>query len=493
MRAGIGALLILVIFEGAPTSAGAGEEPAKTTALIAMSQSAEDEALVHAAALLQGALVSEERVKLMPVGELVSKLSLGRVTGAARADREQLEGLFQKGYIQSYSFKYTEALATFRSLLEQFYTVEPDERLWSLWQKARLFEGICLLELGKKKEAERVFLEVMRTRPKMKLDQRQYPPKFISFWNSLRGSLAMLPRGTLRVETQPAGARVLLDGMEQGYTPYNGKLPRGEYLLVVEKGGKRAVRKVLVSKRPARVRVQLDFEGAIHLGGEHPALVAPTEAGVPAAWWPWLGERTGCDRVIVVRRSRQGGKQYLAAAVVEPTSGKVELEGRIALESFTGDALGAAVEKLAEFLSTGKSPEGVVAVGVAVTRSKAESSKAAAVASKAVPRAKPWWRKPWTYGGAAVGCAVLAITGHVLSAHFDDKAGKATAIQARDRYETYSNAWLGLAITFDVLALAGAVTAGVLHYRKPGSDGVAVVPALGAGYAGLSVAGWFDW
>ncbi|RME22154.1 MAG: PEGA domain-containing protein, partial [Deltaproteobacteria bacterium] len=396
MRFGVFAVACLVVALGGNVSAGDKVAASNgKTALLALPAFAEDEALVHAAAMLQKAVESRGSMKLVPAGELASRLSLGRVSGPSAVDSEQLEGLFQKGYIQSYSFKYTEALDTFRRLLARFDEAQPDGQLWKLWQKAKLFEGICLLELGKKAEAEQAFLEVMRTRPKMKLDPRQYPPRFISFWDSLKGKLSSLPRGTLEVESVPAGARVLLDGMEQGRTPYTGSLPIGSYSLVVEKDGNRAVRKVRLGEQPTRVRVQLEFEGAMRLGGEHPAVVAPDEKGIPAAWWPWLGERTGCDRFIAVRRATDGGKQYLSAAIVDPTSGKVEMEGRIALASLAGDALGPAVEKLAEFLATGRSPEGVVAVGS--VKAEGGGSVAASVEEKAP--AGPWWKRPWTYGG----------------------------------------------------------------------------------------------
>ena len=469
-----GLLLLTPLLSPGPATASPNEAGGPV-AVVALAHEGEQESLARAAAALQHHL-KRSSLQVLGAGKLVRLLSAGVRAAAGAESLSRLSGLFQQGYIQSYSFEYRKALSSLRLVLAGLPATPPGPERWALWVKTKIFEGISLYELGRKSEALDTFLQVLHTRPLMKLSRRQYAPKIVGLWKRARARLEKLSRGKLVADSEPAGARVLVDGVEMGITPYIGRLPHGRYHLRLEKEDVGfANRLVEVGPETVTVRVQLSFEGALDFDQEHPCIrLPPGRESLPEHWWPWLGDRLGVRRLVAVRRLQKEDKAYLAAALVDLVSGKPLREAWMEWPASGRRTLMDATGELAGFLATGKPAQGIeVKQGGSQAAAAVQEQQSARGEPLAPPAPdRPWWRKFWPWGLMVGAGAVLAVGGHIASSHYHDIAYQTgvTAVQ-NERLAKY-RAWLGVAITADILAAAALTTGLIMYYtyREPGCE-----------------------
>ncbi|WP_236606403.1 PEGA domain-containing protein [Sandaracinus amylolyticus] len=94
----------------------------------------------------------------------------------------------------------------------------------------------------------------------------QHPPEVVELLTRVDAELERAPRGVLRVESEPAGCIVRVQGVELGRTPYaSERLAPGEYDVQVECGEARGrVQRVIAAEAAPPLRIDARFEGALH-------------------------------------------------------------------------------------------------------------------------------------------------------------------------------------------------------------------------------------
>lgn len=132
---------------------------------------------------------------------------------------------------------------------------------------AHFFLGLNYLALGQDADAERHFGLAVRRDPGFVPSDSLYSPNIVTAYRGVRDGLV----GSLRVVSEPPGARVLVAGKELGRTPLESTLLTGEHLVRAELDGHIPVER--------GVRVQAGEEARVSLSLR--ALAEPEPAGTP--------------------------------------------------------------------------------------------------------------------------------------------------------------------------------------------------------------------
>jgi hypothetical protein len=491
-------LTLLLVSVCATSSVRAAESEAieGPVAVLALLSDTDRDVLIRLAEAVQKELAASGRIEVLPADRVATLLGSGGPTLSSKENLDRLAGLFQQGYLQSYSFEYRKAKATLDRVLEGLERLPADPARWELWVKAMIFEGISLAGLQDEAGALRSFATVLRTRTTMVLSPQEYSPKTIALWEKARLRLDGLAKGQLAVQSDPPGAQVLLDGNLVGQTPYIGSFSFGQYHLQVvhgKHGG--AVRWIRIESEPTRIRFQLSFEGALLLDQTQPGVLLPAgQDRLPDPWWPWLGDRLGLRFLVAVRRTSEDGRPYLAAALVDLERGHRIREGSVELASSEPAQLQQYAAELSAFMITGK----------AVPRIRIQRDQpqpAPEPVGQRMPelpvtfKPRPWYRHWWPYAAAA-GTALALGTGSQLAAdYYRRQADQATSVSRRDSARHKADGWQAAAITGFSLAGAAAITGLVLYltYEPEEVFGkAALVPLLNDDRGiGLAWVGWY--
>ena len=99
---------------------------------------------------------------------------------------------------------------------------------------AEIALGVARLEAGRREAALRTFVSSLTREPTLELDAMRYSPFVREALDQARASVALLPRGGLRVESEPAGLEVFVDGRLAGPSPVvTADLVSGEHVVAV--------------------------------------------------------------------------------------------------------------------------------------------------------------------------------------------------------------------------------------------------------------------
>ncbi|HUT99815.1 MAG TPA: PEGA domain-containing protein [Myxococcota bacterium] len=479
-----------------PFSAFAAGDVKGPLAVVALIDGHEDSLLARLAGAVQHELAAGGKIEVLSAERTAVLLSGGGQAGPAAEGLERLEGIFQQGYLQSYSFQYAKALSTLKRVQEGIARLPVDAERWRLWIKTKIFQGISLAGLKKEDQALQCFAVVLRTRPEMELSRQDYSPKTIRLWDKARKRLGGLPQGQLAVESDPPGAEILLDGQQIAKTPFIGSYPQGRYHLQVlhpKTGG--AQRWVEVGEQPVRVRFQLSFEGAIALDLAYPCVRLPAGADkLPAQWWPWLGERLGLRYLVAVRRRTEKGRAYLAASLVDLERGRKLREGWLEYAGSGPEEVAGYAADLSGFLVTGKAKPPIEARALPKETARPEPAEQQLPELPVHYAPRPWYRSWWPYtiaAGVMLGVGLGTTLGY--EGYMRD-FNKAVTEKGKDAAKQNANACLGVAITSYVLAGAAALTAIIapLTYRpKEIFTESSLLPSVGPTGAGIVWVGRF--
>ena len=425
-----------------------------------------------------------DQFNVIPADEVRRLLGGPGAIEAATEDLEKLERMYQEAYLKSYSFEYQEAVKKLNEVLKRLEKAPDRPSRWGLFINANIHLGKSLSNLKKKKAAQEAFKMVLRSRPEMKLTQKEHPVKDVNLWEKARSQVKKAEKGKLILDTDPSGAEVFLDGETVGFTPFIREFPRGRYHLKIhhKASGLSYRRWVDVGDEISRFRIDLDFESSLLTGLPQPAIKLPEgKIEVPEKWLLMLGERLGIRHLVVIEKGVEEQSAYWSASLFDLGSGRLERKIRVEESgNTTGD--------VARFIATGEVPEkGVVedkitepTVGeVEAKKSAAKTSEDLKVVSKMTEQ--PWYRKWWPYtvvGAVLLGSGVAANL--VANDYYGDASGLASKRDAAD-------AWMGVAIGGYVLAGVSIILGIVLDVTWDDYDSSPkLVPVVGQGEVGIT-------
>jgi len=181
--------------------------------------------------------------------------------GAVRAQQEEdlagaienYRNLLALGRQALETLELSEALGYFGQVIDGYKTGRlPTTTPLARQMVGQAWEGRALAyaNLGRNEEAEADFESLVRFDVQWPLDRERNSPKIVAMFDKVRSRIVV----TLAVDTQPAGAEILLNGALLGRSPlYDHDLAEGVYSLEVRRDGFEPVREQLALKGGGRL------------------------------------------------------------------------------------------------------------------------------------------------------------------------------------------------------------------------------------------------
>ncbi|MFY0582999.1 PEGA domain-containing protein [Cystobacter fuscus] len=209
---------------------------------------------------------------------------------------------FEAARGQFYEARHTRAVQSLGEVLEQVVRLPVGETRWKLFVDTWLLQGMTLRALGRMKESDEAFLNVLRLDAQYQLDPDYYTPSTRQAFDKLRRELARARKVRLSVKSSAPSSEVFLDGRSVGQTPLALEVPPGTYSLTLKKGEAVSFpRQLSVQGEETPVHVDLTYEGAVS-ATPFPCLATPEEGGEQGlSYAVRLGGTLGVEEVIVVR------------------------------------------------------------------------------------------------------------------------------------------------------------------------------------------------
>ncbi|WP_223640991.1 PEGA domain-containing protein [Corallococcus sp. EGB] len=283
-----------------------------------------------------------------------------RLFPASSRSFEDLQRQLDAAQDQFYEGRNARAAQLLDDALSDIRRLPPGEPRWKLFAHAQLLHGLNQRAMGKTKDSDTAFLQVLRLQPKYRLDPDQYAPSIRQAFEKLRRDLARTPKVKLSLKSTLPASDVYLEGLGMGQTPLTLELPAGSYELTVVKGDAVSFpRQVQAQGADTPLLVDLAYEGSV-TAAPFPCLSAAD--GNEERTWSHavrLGGTLGVEEVIVVRLERpSSGPKWFAATVLNVDGGQKLREGGFKTQGL--DAPGEALSALVDFVTTGRSPSNLV-------------------------------------------------------------------------------------------------------------------------------------
>lgn len=129
----------------------------------------------------------------------------------------------------------------------------------------------AMTESGNNESARSHVLECRRLVPDIEPDPHDHPPEVIRLVRKAEMKLATAGTGTLRVQSQPNGCHLYVNGRRLGKTPFTlRKLPPGEYRLQAECEPDQPARvhRVILAAEPTVVAIDTRFDAVVRTDGD---------------------------------------------------------------------------------------------------------------------------------------------------------------------------------------------------------------------------------
>ena len=346
-----GVKISLVLFAGclvAATVKASGKVPNnKSVAVLAIVSDVKDKETIGMATLVHEKLSG--KIGVVPLSREFDLLG-GRTKGSA-VEQAALEALFEEGTKEYNQFENQKAAELLRRVITGLEGALDGPKKWDLFVRAHKYLGCVLIQLGDKQGAVKAFQKVLRLRPEMELGP-EFSTKHATLWMTAKDSLKTLPRGKLEVSSQPSGARIFLDGVELGKTPYSKDLPIGEYRILVSSPKLGEVERSITIGVGKNI-INLDWtDSYLLLNGSIPALSVPDKK-VPKALWYRISEKLSSERLATVTLDKVGENLWWRVTMIRVTDNQLEFERQGWLR--VGQDRPAEAMVLADYLS-GKNP-----------------------------------------------------------------------------------------------------------------------------------------
>lgn len=264
-----------------------------------------DNAAVKLEGELLGFLRARGDVALVDLGAAFPPPAPGSL---ARAD-----GLFEEGRTAYDNLDPEAAEAKFRAAAEA-YTQSPAELSPGRLAQTYVFLGASRQLNGNVDGAKEAFMRAAEADRSSRPDTALFSQEVATLYDEARAAVAARPAGTLVVQSQPAGARVTVNGRELGVTPLRGvEVPAGAHPVVVSLPGYAPFAQYLEVKPSASAELKAELEptpglAAIREAAAKAATEDAFDQDAPPAEVRAIGERLGARYVVLaaVWRDRKG-------------------------------------------------------------------------------------------------------------------------------------------------------------------------------------------
>ncbi|WP_044889959.1 PEGA domain-containing protein [Myxococcus hansupus] len=273
---------------------------------------------------------------------------------------EDLQRQLEAAQDQFYEGRNARTLQAVDEALQQITRLPVGDARWKLYVDAQLLHGLNYRAMGKAKESDAAFRNVLRLQPKHELDADYFAPSVRQNFDKLRRELDQTRKVKLSVKSTLPTADVYLDGLKLGQTPLALDAVPGTYHLTLVKGDTTSFpRNVQVQGTETPLLVDVAYEGSVS-ASPFPCLAATDgndERTLSHA--VRLGGTLGVEEVIVVRLERpSSGPKWFAATVLNVEGGQKLREGGFKTQD--PETSNEALAALVDFVTTGRSPSNLV-------------------------------------------------------------------------------------------------------------------------------------
>jgi hypothetical protein len=301
-----------------------------------------------------GVLVARPGEDVLAVADVAERL-FPQPTGSFEDIQRQLEsaqGLF-------YEAHHAKAAQAIDEVLRQVSRLPMGESRWTLYVEARLLQALTHRAMGRVKESDDAFRNVLRLDEKYTLHPDDYPPSTRQAFEKLRREVAKAKRVKLSVKSTLPTSEVFLDGRSVGQTPLTLEVPAGTYELTLKKGDAVSFpRQIPVQGEETPLLVDLAYEGSLS-ASPFPCLASGGDDARMLSHAVRLGGTLGVEEVIIVRlEPASSGPKWLAATVLNVEGGQKLREGGFKVQGL--DAPSEALTALVDFVTTGKAQPSLV-------------------------------------------------------------------------------------------------------------------------------------
>jgi hypothetical protein len=196
------------------------------------------------------------------------------------------------------------------------------ERTYRLLDRTHLLRALDELALGRMDRAREALHQSALLRPSRDgLDPAEFSPEVRIEYARAREALRTEAPFAVRVDSEPTGAELLVDGVQAGRTPASVRLHRGRHYLVFRAPGHETETRVVdVADEPVpSLQVELEPLGDARVAGELSELDAEEFAGLDSSLRLGLVPSAGSASPVHVGKQSPGW----AAALVERGSGDI--------------------------------------------------------------------------------------------------------------------------------------------------------------------------
>lgn len=273
---------------------------------------------------------------------------------------EDLQRQLDAAQNQFYEALYTKAEQAIDEALKEISRLPVGEDRWQLYLNAQLLHALNYRSMGKVKESDNAFRNVLRLKPQHKLDPALYAPSIRQAFEKARAELAKAKKVRLSVKSTLPASDVYLDGLKVGQTPLNLDVIAGPYDISLVKGSAFSFpRQIQAQGADTPILIDLAYEGSV-IASPFPCLASTDKSDERTlSHAVRLGGTLGVEEVILVRLERpSSGPNWFAATVLNIEGGQKVREGGFKTQGF--DAPPDSLSALVDFVTTGKAPPNLV-------------------------------------------------------------------------------------------------------------------------------------
>ncbi|HYI00604.1 PEGA domain-containing protein [Hyalangium sp.] len=283
-----------------------------------------------------------------------------RIFPASSGSFEDIQRQLDAAQDHFYEARYSKAEQAINDALKEISRLPVGDAHWKLHANAHLLHALNYRSMGKVKESDAAFRNVLRLQPQHKLDPSLYAPSIRQAFEKVRSELAKARKVKLSVKSTLPASEVYLDGLKVGQTPVSVDVIAGTYDITVVKGSAVSFpRQIQVQGTDTPVLVDLAYEGSVS-ATPFPCLASADRSDERTlSHAVRLGGTLGVEEVIVVRlETPSSGPKWFAATVLNVEGGQKVREGGFKTQGL--DAPPDTLSALVDFVTTGKAPPNLV-------------------------------------------------------------------------------------------------------------------------------------